>query len=49
MRNNDIHKLHAHERLSTDHIKNVPYLLTHDLIRCEDGFYGWVTKGVADG
>ena len=41
---NEMHRKHDHTNLSTSHIRNVGYLLTHDLVRCTCGFYGWVTK-----
>lgn len=43
---NEQHRKHDHEILSTDHIKNVQYLDTHDLVRCTGScnFYGWVSR-----
>lgn len=44
-KNNERHRQHNHRIESTDHIKNVPYTLTHDLVRCfDDGFFGWLIK-----
>jgi hypothetical protein len=36
------HEAHGWEQRSTDHIRNVAYLLTHRLMSCPCGFYGWV-------
>lgn len=48
MRTHREHLAHEHRVVNTDHIRNVPYLLTHDLVQCEeDRFYGWIPKGEA--
>lgn len=44
MSNHREHRKHNSDPVNTDHIRNVPYLLTHDLTRCECGFYGWIEK-----
>lgn len=36
------HAAHGWWRQDTSHIRNVPYLLTHTLMKCPCGFYGWV-------
>jgi len=46
---NGSHRAHPHSVLDTSHIRNVGYLVTHDLIRCSCGFYGWVKKGAVHG
>lgn len=48
MRSHREHLAHNHRVLSTDHIHNVPYLPTYDLVKCDDDrFYGWIPKGGA--
>ena len=42
------HRRHDHEVLDTSHIRNVGYLVTHDLVRCSCGFYGWIEKELSD-
>ena len=44
MTRRDVHRKHDHEVLDTSHIRNVGYLVTHDLIRCGCGYYGWIEK-----
>lgn len=44
MTHNGVHRKHVHNVLPTTHIRKVSYLLTHDLVRCECGFYGWIEK-----
>lgn len=36
------HVAHGWTQRDTSHIHNVPYLLTHRLMLCPCGFYGWV-------
>ena len=38
------HAPHGWERQSTSHIRNVHYLLTHWLMKCPCGFYGWAER-----
>ena len=37
------HGSHSWTVRDTSHIRNVAYLLTHLLVKCDCGFYGWVT------
>lgn len=38
----ELHASHGWQRQGTSHIRNVAYLLTHALMKCPCGFYGWV-------
>lgn len=44
-KNNNRHREHNHV-IETEKwkLRNVAYTQTHDLIRCEDGFFGWLIK-----
>lgn len=46
MNNNEQHRAHAHRVIDPEELqlRNVAYTLTHDLVRCQDGFYGWIKK-----
>lgn len=44
MSNHSVHRKHPHQVLPTGHIHNVSYLLTHDLLECSCGFFGWVQR-----
>jgi hypothetical protein len=42
------HRRHFWFLCPTSHIRNVHYLLTHDLINCSCGWYGWVPQEEQD-
>lgn len=46
MKNHEQHRNHSHV-IETDkwNLRNVAFVLTHDLVRCqEDTFFGWISK-----
>lgn len=40
------HRTHNHRVIDPEEfkIRNVAYTLAHDLVRCEDGFFGWIAR-----